>query len=271
MSRRGRGSRRHEHPRCVRGRIGLGCQRHPRLDPPCGGGAIPSGRAPREGEARQETAVTTPQGPATRRGARARRAPEVRAAGGGAGPSERRIGVYVCHCGGNISDYVDVDKVVADVQEDPDVVVAKTAMFTCSDASQQEIIEDIKEQGLDGIVVASCSPKLHTFTFREVARRGGLEPLPVHSGERAGAVLMDPHRRLRRRHPQGLPAGQGRHRPHALHGPARTASWSRRCRRLWSSAAASPVCGGSRAGEIGLAVILVEKETHAGWLGRRVR
>ena len=90
--------------------------------------------------------------------------------------SQRRIGVYVCHCGGNISDYVEVDKVVAELQADPDVVVAKTAMFTCSDATQQEIIEDIKEQHLDGIVVASCSPKLHTFTFREVAKRAGLSP-----------------------------------------------------------------------------------------------
>jgi heterodisulfide reductase subunit A2 len=90
--------------------------------------------------------------------------------------SQRRIGVYVCHCGGNISDYVEVDKVVAELQADPEVIVAKTAMFTCSDATQQEIIDDIKEQHLDGIVVASCSPKLHTFTFREVAKRAGLSP-----------------------------------------------------------------------------------------------
>ncbi len=93
------------------------------------------------------------------------------------GPSKRRrLGVYVCHCGGNISDYVDVGHVVDAVKDDDDVVVAKEAMFTCSDATQQEIVEDIREQELDGIVVASCSPKLHTFTFREVARRGGLNP-----------------------------------------------------------------------------------------------
>lgn len=89
---------------------------------------------------------------------------------------ERRIGVYVCHCGGNISDYVDVDRVVATVEGEPGVVVARTAMFTCSDATQSEIVADIREQGLDGLVVASCSPKLHTFTFREAARRGGLNP-----------------------------------------------------------------------------------------------
>ncbi len=89
---------------------------------------------------------------------------------------KRRIGVYVCHCGGNISDYVDVEQVVASLEDDPEVVVAKTAMFTCSDAGQQDIVNDIQEQHLDGIVVASCSPKLHTFTFREAAKRAGLSP-----------------------------------------------------------------------------------------------
>ena len=90
--------------------------------------------------------------------------------------SDRKIGVYVCHCGGNISDYVDVEKVKEAVQEETGVEVVKTAMFTCSDATQQEIIQDIKERNLDGIVVASCSPKLHLHTFREVAKRAGLNP-----------------------------------------------------------------------------------------------
>ena len=90
--------------------------------------------------------------------------------------SGRRIGVYVCHCGGNISDYVDVGAVIDAVKDDPDVVVARDAMFTCSDLTQTEIISDIAEHNLDGLVVASCSPKLHTFTFREMARRAGLNP-----------------------------------------------------------------------------------------------
>jgi heterodisulfide reductase subunit A len=88
----------------------------------------------------------------------------------------RRIGVYVCHCGGNISDYVDVDAVVENIRDAGDVVVAKTAMFTCSDATQEEMVRDIEEQRLDGLVVASCSPKLHTYTFRGVAARAGLNP-----------------------------------------------------------------------------------------------
>jgi len=86
----------------------------------------------------------------------------------------RRLGVFVCHCGGNISDYVDVKKVADELGEDGDVVVSKTHMFACSDAAQEEMIKDIEERGLDGIVVASCSPKLHLFTFRAMADRAGL-------------------------------------------------------------------------------------------------
>ncbi|MFZ5647578.1 MAG: CoB--CoM heterodisulfide reductase iron-sulfur subunit A family protein [Bacillota bacterium] len=90
--------------------------------------------------------------------------------------SDRKIGVYICHCGGNISDYVDVEKVRKAVEGEAGVVVAKTAMFTCSDATQQEMVDDIRENNLDGLVVASCSPKLHLYTFREVAKRAGINP-----------------------------------------------------------------------------------------------
>jgi len=90
--------------------------------------------------------------------------------------TNRRIGVYICHCGGNISDYVDVDKVRDGVVDDEGVVVSKTTMFACSDAAQEEMIEDIKTNNLDGIVVASCSPKLHLFTFRAMAERASLNP-----------------------------------------------------------------------------------------------
>jgi heterodisulfide reductase subunit A len=90
--------------------------------------------------------------------------------------SERRIGVYICHCGGNISDYVDCERVRDAVKDEEGVETAKTTMFACSDASQQEMIDDIHERDLDGMVVASCSPTLHLFTFRGVAERAGLNP-----------------------------------------------------------------------------------------------
>ena len=84
------------------------------------------------------------------------------------------MGVFVCHCGGNISDYVEVQRVVDVCAKEPGVAVARTHMFTCSDAAQQEMIAEIQEQDLDGLVIASCSPKLHMFTFRGMAERGGI-------------------------------------------------------------------------------------------------
>jgi len=85
-----------------------------------------------------------------------------------------RIGVYICECGSNISDYVDVEKVKEAVEQEEGVVLAKITMFACADSTQQEIVQDIQEEKLDGMVVASCSPKLHLGTFRSVAERAGL-------------------------------------------------------------------------------------------------
>jgi heterodisulfide reductase subunit A len=90
--------------------------------------------------------------------------------------TQRRLGVFICYCGGNISDYVDVEKVRNVVENEPSVIIAKTNMFTCSDAAQQEMINEIKDQNLDGIVIASCSPKLHLSTFRAMAERADLNP-----------------------------------------------------------------------------------------------
>jgi len=89
---------------------------------------------------------------------------------------KERIGVYICHCGGNISDYVDVEELAKVMKEEKSVVIAKHVMFTCADSNQKEMINDIKENNLDAIVVASCSPKLHLYTFRGVAQRAGLNP-----------------------------------------------------------------------------------------------
>ncbi|MBD3178489.1 MAG: 4Fe-4S dicluster domain-containing protein [Candidatus Latescibacteria bacterium] len=87
-----------------------------------------------------------------------------------------RIAVYICHCGSNIADHVDVEAVRDAIAGEEGVVLAKTTMFACSDSAQSEMIEDIRENDIDGMVVASCSPKLHLFTFRSVAERAGLNP-----------------------------------------------------------------------------------------------
>ena len=87
---------------------------------------------------------------------------------------KERIGVYICHCGGNISDYVDVEELSRIMKDEDGVVVSKHVMFACADSGQKEMVQDIQEQNLDALVVASCSPKLHLHTFRGVAKRANL-------------------------------------------------------------------------------------------------
>ena len=87
-----------------------------------------------------------------------------------------RIGIYICHCGGNISDVVDVEKVAREVSKLPNVITAKNYMFMCSDPGQKLIENDIKELKLNRIVVAACSPSLHESTFRNTLVRAGLNP-----------------------------------------------------------------------------------------------
>ena len=112
----------------------------------------------------------------------------------------KKLGVYICHCGGNISDYVDVEKVKAAVEGEDGIYLAKTTMFACSDATQKEMVEDIRNNDLDGLVVASCSPKLHLLTFRAVSERALLNKYNyvhanireqgswAHSDDKAGAT-----------------------------------------------------------------------------------
>lgn len=87
-----------------------------------------------------------------------------------------RIGVYICHCGTNIAQVVDVEKVVEFARGLPNVVLAKNYIYMCSDPGQSMIKEDIKEQRLNRVVVASCSPNLHEHTFRLAVQDAGLNP-----------------------------------------------------------------------------------------------
>jgi len=91
-----------------------------------------------------------------------------------------RIGVYVCHCGGNISDTVNCERVAESLRGLPNVVVARTDMSMCSDAGQSLIEEDIREQGVNRVVVGACAPALHERTFRGTVARAGLNPYLYH-------------------------------------------------------------------------------------------
>jgi len=87
-----------------------------------------------------------------------------------------RVGVYICHCGGNISDHVDVEELRARVERLPGVYVARDNTFMCSDPGQELILKDLQEGKVDRVVVASCSPRLHELTFRNVLTRAGVNP-----------------------------------------------------------------------------------------------
>jgi heterodisulfide reductase subunit A2 len=89
---------------------------------------------------------------------------------------ECKIGVYICQCGTNIAGTVDVEKVVEFARGLPFVTVARDYKFMCSDPGQDMIKNDIRELGLNRIVVASCSPRLHEPTFRHTVAAAGLNP-----------------------------------------------------------------------------------------------
>jgi heterodisulfide reductase subunit A len=93
--------------------------------------------------------------------------------------SQPRIGVYICHCGVNIAATVDVEQVAAFAATLPGVVVARNYLYMCSDPGQALIQQDIGERGLNGVVVASCSPRMHEPTFRAAAQQVGLNPYLV--------------------------------------------------------------------------------------------
>jgi len=87
---------------------------------------------------------------------------------------ERRIGVYICHCGSNIAGIVDCEKVTEFAGGLDSVVVARAYKYMCSDPGQNLIKDDIKEHGLNRVVVASCSPRMHEPTFRRACQDAGL-------------------------------------------------------------------------------------------------
>jgi len=96
------------------------------------------------------------------------------------GKKAPRVGVFVCHCGSNIAGVVDCGKVREFAEKIGDVVVAKENKYTCSDLGQEEIMKAIKEHGVDRVVVAACSPRLHEPTFRKCIQQAGLNPYLLH-------------------------------------------------------------------------------------------
>lgn len=89
---------------------------------------------------------------------------------------EMRVGVYICHCGVNISHTVDVEGCREFAQTRPGVAVVRDYKFMCSNTGQELIQSDIEELGLNRVVVAACSPLMHEVTFRAACQGAGLNP-----------------------------------------------------------------------------------------------
>ena len=91
----------------------------------------------------------------------------------------QRIGVFVCWCGSNIAGTVDVKAVAAALRNEPGVVFSTDYQYMCSQAGQNLIKDAIAEQKLTGIVICSCSPRMHEATFRKTAASAGINPYMV--------------------------------------------------------------------------------------------
>ncbi len=113
----------------------------------------------------------------------------------------RRIGVYVCRCGTNIAGVVDVEAVAEFAAGLPGVVMSRTYEYMCSDPGQELVKQDIKELGLNRVVVASCSPLMHEITFRRACEEAGLNPFNFQMAnirEQVSWVTEDPQKATER-------------------------------------------------------------------------
>jgi len=88
----------------------------------------------------------------------------------------KRIGVFICHCGENIASKVDVEQLRKYAETLNNVVVSKTHKYICSEGGANEIKDTIKKYKLNGLVTASCSPRMHEHTFRKIVKDAGLNP-----------------------------------------------------------------------------------------------
>jgi heterodisulfide reductase subunit A2 len=106
-----------------------------------------------------------------------------------------RVGVYICQCGTNIASVVDVKAVAAFAARLPGVIIARPYSYMCSDPGQTLIKNDIRNENLNRIVVASCTPVMHESTFRKACTEAGLNPFLFQMAnirEQCAWVSIDP-------------------------------------------------------------------------------
>ncbi|MCK4654646.1 MAG: CoB--CoM heterodisulfide reductase iron-sulfur subunit A family protein, partial [Candidatus Cloacimonetes bacterium] len=93
---------------------------------------------------------------------------------------QERIGVYVCKCGPNIGDKIDVDSIINDVKNIDGVVTAKSHNLLCSNDGLEFLKEEIRKGNLSRVVVAACTPKMYEQKFMNVCEEAGLNPFLFH-------------------------------------------------------------------------------------------
>ena len=177
--------------------------------------------------------------------------------------TDARIGVYVCHCGTNISSIVDVEQLTQFAKDLPNVVIARDYKYMCSDPGQELIKKDIAEHKLNRVVVTACSPLLHEATFRKVVEDAGINAFMFQMAnirEQVAWVTTD-HKQALQKAKAHVSAAVGRVRENQ---PLQ--------RKTVSIAPRAMVVGGGIAGieaaltlaEAGKEVILVERESSIG-------
>jgi heterodisulfide reductase subunit A len=106
-----------------------------------------------------------------------------------------RVGVYICQCGTNIASVVDVKAVAGFAARLPGVIIARPYSYMCSDPGQALIKNDIRQENLNRVVVASCTPVMHESTFRKACAEAGLNPFLFQMAnirEQCAWVSLDP-------------------------------------------------------------------------------
>jgi heterodisulfide reductase subunit A len=88
----------------------------------------------------------------------------------------RKIGVYICECGPNIAEKIDIDKVIEAVRFLNDIVAVERYKLLCSEDGKKYLTEQIKKHGLTHLIIAACSPRDHQLTFMEVCENAGINP-----------------------------------------------------------------------------------------------
>ncbi len=176
---------------------------------------------------------------------------------------EPRIGVYICDCGFNIASVVNVPEVVDYAKGLRGVAVAREYKYMCSSPGQEMIQKDIREMGLNRVVVASCSPHLHEATFRRAAEAGGANPFLVHMvniREQVSWVTKD-HRMATEKAKALVAAGVARV---AFHSPLERRSVPVRSEVLIVGGGIAGIQAALTAAEAGRHVYLVEREPSIG-------